>query len=354
MFMFNVKTNEKVHWIGLTRYEMREYVSKLGQPHFRADQIYNWVYSGKIKSFQSMANIPKSFRTVLGQTSELHPLSLVKITGQDSSLTIKFLFRLSTGQMIESVLMQEGNRTTACLSSQVGCAMDCDFCATAEMGFQKNLSVGEIVDQFLFLQQKSQKKITNVVFMGMGEPFLNYARVIKAADLLNESDGIDLGARRITISTVGIIPRIKQFSKEGHRYKLAISLNGTTQNQRLQTMPAAKKYPIHMLIDAAKNYYETANRFPTFEYVLMNNLNDRTTDAENLIKLIGNLPCKVNLIPYNEIGGDYKRPSHDRLTRFINALKNVQFNVTVRWSNGTEIDAGCGQLAVNAGGGVQS
>jgi 23S rRNA (adenine2503-C2)-methyltransferase len=256
--------------------------------------------------------------------------------------------------MIESVLMQEGNRITVCLSSQVGCAMDCDFCATAKMGFQKNLSVGEIVDQFLFLQQESKKKITNVVFMGMGEPFLNYARVIKAADLLNQSDGIDLGARRITISTVGIIPRIKQFSKEGHRYKLAISLNGTTQNQRLQTMPAAKKYPIHKLIDAAKNYYETAKRFPTFEYVLMNNLNDRTTDAENLIKLIGNLPCKVNLIPYNEIGGTYKRPSHDRLTRFINALKNVPFTVTVRWSNGTEIDAGCGQLAVNAGGSVQS
>ena len=256
--------------------------------------------------------------------------------------------------MIESVLMQEGNRTTACLSSQVGCAMDCDFCATAKMGFQKNLSVGEIVDQFLFLQQESEKKITNVVFMGMGEPFLNYARVIKAADLLNEPGGIDLGARRITISTVGIIPKIKQFAKEGHRYKLAISLNGTTQNQRLQTMPAAKKYPIHMLIDAAKNYYETAKRFPTFEYVLMSNLNDRTADAENLIKLIGNLPCKVNLIPYNEIGGNYKRPSHDRLTRFINALKNVPFTVTVRWSNGTEIDAGCGQLAVNAGGGVQS
>ena len=354
MFMFNVKTNEKVHWIGQTRSEMREHVAKLGQPHFRADQIYNWIYSGKIKSFQSMENIPKSFRTILDKISGLHPLSLVKITGRDSSLTKKFLFRLSTHEMIESVLMQEGNRTTACLSSQVGCAMDCDFCATAKMGFQKNLSVGEIVDQFLFLQQESEKKITNVVFMGMGEPFLNYARVIKAADLLNEPDGIDLGARRITISTVGIIPKIKQFAKEGHRYKLAISLNGTTQNQRLQTMPAAKKYPIHMLIDAAKNYYETAKRFPTFEYVLINNLNDRTTDAENLIKLIGNLPCKVNLIPYNEIGGNYKRPSHDRLTRFINALKNVPFTVTVRWSNGTEIDAGCGQLAVNAGGGVQS
>ena len=202
--------------------------------------------------------------------------------------------------------------------------------------------------------KSDKKKITNIVFMGMGEPFLNYARVIKAADLLNEPGGIDLGARRITISTVGIIPKIKQFTKEGHRYKLAISLNGTTQNQRLQTMPAAKKYPIHKLIDAAKNYYETAKRFPTFEYVLINNLNDRTTDAENLIKLIGNLPCKVNLIPYNEIGGNYKRPSHDRLTRFINALKNVPFTVTVRWSNGTEIDAGCGQLAVNAGGGVQS
>ena len=354
MFMFNAKTNVKVHWIGLTHAEMREHVANLGQQHFRADQIYNWIYSKKINSFQSMANIPKSFRTTLSQTAGFHPLSLVKITGQDSSLTRKFLFELSTGEMIESVLMQEGNRTTACLSTQVGCAMDCDFCATAKMGFQKNLSVGEIVDQFLFLQQESEKKITNVVFMGMGEPFLNYARVIKAADLLNEPGGIDLGARRITISTVGIIPKIKQFTKEGHRYKLAISLNGTTQNQRLQTMPAAKKYPIHMLIDAAKNYYETAKRFPTFEYVLINNLNDRTTDAENLIKLIGNLPCKVNLIPYNEIGGNYKRPSHDRVTRFIKALKNVPFTVTVRWSNGTEIDAGCGQLAVNAGGGVQS
>ena len=162
MFMFNVKTNEKVHWIGLTRSEMREHVAKLGQPHFRADQIYNWIYSGKIKSFQSMENIPKSFRTILDKISGLHPLSLVKITGRDSSLTKKFLFRLSTDEMIESVLMQEGNRTTACLSSQVGCAMDCDFCATAKMGFQKNLSVGEIVDQFLFLQQESEKKITKI------------------------------------------------------------------------------------------------------------------------------------------------------------------------------------------------
>ena len=241
MFMFNVKTNEKVHWIGQTRSEMREHVAKLGQPHFRADQIYNWIYSGKIKSFQSMENIPKSFRTILDKISGLHPLSLVKITGRDSSLTKKFLFRLSTDEMIESVLMQEGNRTTACLSSQVGCAMDCDFCATAKMGFQKNLSVGEIVDQFLQLQQHSSKPITNVVFMGMGEPFLNYNAVINASKLLNDENGIGLGARRITISTVGIIPKIVQFTKEEHRFKLAISLNGSTQEQRLQTMPIAKK-----------------------------------------------------------------------------------------------------------------
>ena len=353
MFMFNANTNVKVHWIGLTHTEMREQVSNLGQQHFRADQIYNWIYSKKINSFQSMANIPKSFRTTLSRTAGFHPLSLVKITGQDSSLTRKFLFELSTGEMIESVLMQEGNRTTACLSTQVGCAMDCDFCATAKMGFQKNLSVGEIVDQFLLLQQESVKKITNVVFMGMGEPFLNYERVIKAADLLNDPDGIDLGARRITISTVGIIPKIEQFTKESHRYKLAISLNGTTQDQRLQTMPIAKKYPLQMLMKAAKNYYETTKRFPTFEYVLMKNLNDEIADAENLIKLIGNLPCKVNVIPYNEIGGTYERPSQNRIKRFVNILNNAPFTVTIRWSKGTEIDAGCGQLAVNTGG-VQS
>ena len=352
-FMVNAKLTKIVQWVGLTHSEMIECISKLGEPAFRADQIYHWVYSRKVESFHAMKNIPKSLRETLTQLTEFHPLALIKKSGAKSSNTKKFLFKLTSGDMIESVLMNKGNRVTVCLSTQVGCAMDCDFCATAKMGFQSNLTVGEIVDQFLQLQQHSSKPITNVVFMGMGEPFLNYNAVINASKLLNDENGIGLGARRITISTVGIIPKIVQFTKEEHRFKLAISLNGSTQEQRLQTMPIAKKFPIQSLMDSAKNYYKQRRRFLTFEYVLMGGINDDIMDAENLIHLIGSLPCKVNVIPYNEIDGEYKRPSNNRISRFIDVLKMAPFTVTVRWSNGTEIDAGCGQLVVNTGG-VQS
>jgi 23S rRNA (adenine2503-C2)-methyltransferase len=244
--------------------------------------------------------------------------------------------------------MKEGKRITVCLSTQVGCAVDCDFCATAKMGFIKNLTAGEIVDQFLQLQKMSEQKITNVVFMGMGEPFLNYKNSIAAADLLHHAKGINMAAWRITISTAGVVPKIRQFTEEKQPYKLAVSLNGTTQDQRLKTMPITQTHTFSNLIKASKDYaYNSRNRI-TFEYVLMDGINDEPQDAERLLRLLGSIECKLNVIPYNEIGGEYRRPSDEKIEAFMAPLKRASFPVTVRWSKGQDIDAGCGQLATNS------
>ena len=212
-------------------------------------------------------------------------------------------------------------------------------------GFYKNLTVGEIVDQFIQLREISNKKITNVVFMGMGEPFLNYRNTIAAAELLNNSNGINMAAWRITISTSGIINKINQFTEEKQPYKLAISLNGTSQKQRLRTMPITKSQTFSNLLAAAKNYAYNSRRKVTFEYVLIDGINDQPSDGRKLIKILSNINCKLNVIPYNEIDNNYKRPNEDTINRFLDSLKNAMFPVTVRWSKGQDIDAGCGQLA---------
>ena len=339
-------SEQKPALIGLHAAELETIFSDLDEPSFRADQIFDWLYRSQIDSFSKMGNIPTELRKRLADLFVIHPLQIIHVTGSSSEPTQKFLFQLQTGEMIESVLMSEEGRTTICVSSQVGCAVDCDFCATASMGFQKNLSVGEIVDQFLQVRKASESKITNVVFMGMGEPFLNYKRVIAAADLMNNKDGIKLGSRRITISTVGIVPKIKRYTEEKHRYKLAISLNGSSQESRLQTMPIAKKYPLTDLL-AAIDYFSSRSRHPvTLEYVLMAGVTDAKEDAQRLIAMLTGRRCKLNVIPYNEIGGKYKRPADDMIESFINTLRKAPFPVTVRWSKGTDISAGCGQLAV--------
>jgi len=291
-----------------------------------------------------MENLPQSLRDNLENMIALHPLRIIKISGSDSKSTRKYLFETLDGQKIESVLMNDRKRTTVCISSQVGCAVDCKFCATASMGFIKNLSVGEIVDQVIHLQSQSKSRITNVVFMGMGEPFLNYKSVIEAAKILSQEMGF--GARRITISTAGIVPKIRQLADEDHKYKLAISLNGTDERSRNTIMPLTKTHSLKSLIESAHYYYKKIRRFITFEYVLLKDVNDSPKDGERLIDLLRSLPCKVNVIPYNEIGGKYNRPKEDKIQAFLHSLKHAPFTVTVRWSKGTDIDAGCGQLAV--------
>ena len=332
--------------IGMTLAELENLSEESNQSRFRGRQLFNSVYKQKIDSFENIKTLPIIFRDKLLDKYTLHPLSLIKKTGSNTELTQKYLFKISTGEKIESVLMYEDKRVTLCVSTQVGCAVDCKFCATAKMGFIKNLTAGEIIDQYLMISNSIDKKITNIVFMGMGEPFLNYQQVINAAILFNDKDGINLSSKRITISTVGIIPKIKRYSEEGHKFKLAISLNGSYQSQRLEIMPISKTHSIDDLIKTVWYHYKKTKKLVTFEYVLLSNVNDSILDANRLIDLIGDLPCKVNVIPYNEIEGPFKRPSVQRINEFVNQINNSKFIVTVRWSKGTDINSGCGQLAV--------
>ena len=347
--MNNERKSEKVPLTGMIKSEFEQMSIDNDEPEFRGRQLFNWIYTRKVRDIQEMDNLPKNFRDALTRKYKVPSLELVKLDTSPSCKTTKYLFKILTGEKIESVLMKDGKRITVCLSTQAGCALGCTFCATGNMGFQKNLSVGEIVDQFLQLQNASKHRITNVVFMGMGEPFLNYDRVIKAAELLNNSDGIHLGAGKITISTVGVVPKIIRFSDEGWKFKLAVSLNGTTDQNRSKIMPINKKHSINDLISAAHYYHDKSKSFITFEYVLIKNETDSINDARRLKNLLKDLPCKVNVIPYNSFDDSYQRPDKNRITQFLTELDSASFTVTVRWSHGTDINAGCGQLSVIEG-----
>ena len=314
---------------------------------FRAEQIFNWLYKNKVNDFKAINNIPKDFINTLEKEYIIHPLSVARSKKSPSQNTNKFLFKTQRGSLIESVLMNEGERVTLCLSTQVGCALDCKFCATAKMGFIENLDSGEIVDQYLLISKTINRPITNVVFMGMGEPFLNYTNVIKAANLLHDPNGINLGYKRITISTAGIVKRIEQFSKERQKFKLAISLNGTTNAQRLSIMPVTKNNPLKNLLNVSNNYTRESNTWLTFEYVLIKDCNDDLSDADRLITILRGInKCKLNVIPYNMTDGIFQRPDEQQIKLFMKKLNNAPFPVTIRWSKGTDIDAGCGQLAI--------
>lgn len=329
---------------GMSLLELKQVVRDLGEPEFRAKQLYHWIYEKHVGTFAGMASIPKSLQDKLEKVSSVRSSSILSRKGGTDGLTGKYLIGLQDGNQVETVMMSEGKRHTICISSQVGCSLDCTFCATAKMKLVRNLTTGEILEQFLHVQEKYPHRITNVVFMGMGEPFLNYGRVIAAAAFLSEPGGINLGARRITISTAGVIPRIRQFADEEQRYKLAISLNGSNQQERKRVMPISEPFPIKDLIQAAWYYFKKSKRQVTFEYVLFDGVNDTLQNAKDLIELIGTLPCKVNIIPYNEIGGEFRRPSEKKINSFLKHLEEAPFTVTVRWSKGTDIDAGCGQL----------
>ena len=330
--------------IGQTLSQLESYAISLGCQRFRGRQLFDWLYSKQVDNYNKMSNLSHNFREQLKKIS-IHPLKIINKNISRTKKTQKYLFQLSSGKLIESVLMKEGKRVTACLSTQVGCAVDCGFCATAKMGFIQNLTSGEILDQYLHLQKISEYKITNIVFMGMGEPFLNYDNTIESAHLLHHPEGINMGAWRITISTAGIIRKINQYTSEGHPYKLAVSLNASNELQRLKTMPITKSNSFKELINSSKNYTLQTKKKITFEYVMLSNINDSSSDARALIHQLGSINCKLNLIPYNEIDGDFKRPSNEKIDNFLKILAHAPFPVTIRWSKGQEIDAGCGQLA---------
>jgi len=347
--MNNERKSKKVPLTGMTKSEFEQMCVDYDEPEFRGRQLFHWIYAQKERDIQEMDNLPKKFRETLMKKYRVPSLELAESSTSPSLKTTKYLFKISTGEKIESVLMKDGGRITVCLSTQVGCALGCTFCATAKMGFQKNLTVGEIVDQFLQLQNTSKYRVTNVVFMGMGEPFLNYDRVIKAAELLNHSEGIHLGSGKIIISTAGVVSKIIRFADEGWKFKLAISLNGTTDKNRSEIMPINKKHSINDLISAACYYHDKSKSFITFEYVLIRDVTDSMTDARRLKILLKDIPCKVNVIPYNSFDDSYQRPDKNRIIQFLDELNSASFTVTVRWSRGTDINAGCGQLSVMGG-----
>lgn len=335
---------EKLNVVGLTLEEMEQLMLSIGQPSYRGEQLFNWVYQKGISSFDEMTNFAKPLRQQLAALAEIGHVSIADQIRSVDGQTIKFLFRLKDGLHIESVWMVEGKRRTICLSSQVGCGLACRFCATGRMGFKRNLTAGEIVDQLLTIHRVTQQSATNVVIMGMGEPFLNYDEVIRACEIISHDKGIAIGRRKITISTAGIVPAIRRFADEGQRFKLAISLNAADDALRSQLMPINKKYPLAELIRAAK-YYANKSRYRiTFEYILLAGQNDQPQHAQKLAKLLGKLRCKINIIPYNPTDGQFQSPTEETIERFIQPFLKMNVVVAVRRSKGVDIGAACGQL----------
>jgi 23S rRNA (adenine2503-C2)-methyltransferase len=346
---------------GLNLAELQSFVEELGEKKYRATQLYSWLYAKSAQSFDEMTNISKEFRTVLSQISYVPNLQLVTQSVSTDS-TIKYLFKLNDDLAIESVLIpstkkssEEEKRLTLCVSTQVGCPLDCKFCATGTMGFTRNLTAGEIVDQVIQVQRNNQKRITNLVYMGMGEPMLNYDNVMKSIDIINDDSGLNIGARHITISTAGYADKIRQLADEERHVKLALSLHSLDNDKRTKLMPITKKFSIDELIKALEYYYHKTRRRPTFEYILFDGFNDTAADVKLFVKLSRRIPCKVNLIPFHSIafmqpsgfGASLKPTSVLHIEAFADALRKSDITVMVRGSSGQDINAACGQLAVN-------
>ena len=327
--------------------ELQSWCIKKGESKYRGQQLFEWMYRHGISSFENMSNVKKMFRDYLTENCILQTIEVEKSFPSQMDNSTKILFRTQDGHFIETVSMVYGDRHTVCISSQVGCALDCGFCETGRMGLKRNLTTGEIVDQLIYVRTHEKHPIKNVVFMGMGEPFHNYDNVINAADIFHAHRGFNLASTRITISTVGILPKIQQFIKEKHKYKLAISLNAAEDSLRSKLMPVNKKWSISDLISAGKDYSNLKKRQVMFEYVLLKDLNDSEEDARQLAHLLKGIPCKLNIIPYNETDGNYQRPSNQTISQFSEILHDLrdQYRVLVRWSKGQDINAGCGQLA---------
>ena len=332
---------------GMSFADLQSWCVDRGESPFRGIQLFEWMYRHGVTNPESMSNINKSFREYLFQNCLFETLSIEKISFSEIDLTQKFLFKTPDDLFIESVSIVDGSRHTVCLSTQVGCNVNCHFCATGLMGLSRNLTTGEMVDQLLYVKRSTDFPITNIVFMGMGEPFLNYENVIEAADIFHHQKGFDLSSNRITISTAGILPRILQFIREKRKFKIAISLNAADDFTRSKLMPVNKKWNIAKLIDAGKEYSKMPRRQVMFEYVLLKNVNDSEADACKLAKLLKGIECKINLIPYNSSGGFYDRPDESAVNQFSKILSDNRdtYRVLVRWSKGEDIDAACGQLA---------
>ena len=332
----------------LTREDLKKIISKMGEPAYRADQIFFWLYKKGIKDLDEMKNIPKPLRDKLKNEYSIGSSALSKRLHSKDKCE-KFIFELLDNNFIETVLIKSRLRNTVCISTQVGCKFGCKFCASGYKGFMRNLSVSEIVSQILFLLYDIQCEITNYVFMGMGEPLDNYDNLIKAISIINDPKGIGAGARRITVSTCGIIPGIEKLKNFPLQINLSISLHATNDFLRSSIMPINKKYPLEKLMRTCESYIENKKRILTLEYVLIRDVNDSKNDAEGLAAIAGRLRAKVNIIPYSVTEyARFEAVDKERISRFIDVLQKNRVNVTCRESKGKDIKAACGQLAGNS------
>ena len=329
---------------GLKLDELESLMEELGATKFRAKQIHNWLYVKSVSTIDEMTNLSKDFREDLKKIANVTETK-IKLKQVSSDGTIKYLVEFPDGECVETVLMRFDNRAnlTACVSCQVGCAVNCSFCATGKGGFKRNLTYQEILEQVLTIQRDTGLKVTNVVFMGQGEPLLNLQNVLKALEIFN--DDFQIGARRITISTSGIIPKIYELAESELQSTLAISLHAPNHKLRAELMPIENKYPIDELKKALLNYIEKTGRRITIEYILIHGFNDTTECAKELAYFLKDLKCNINLIPYNSvIENDYKKPSNNDIMKFKYLLEHSGKKVTVRLERGADIDAACGQL----------
>jgi 23S rRNA (adenine2503-C2)-methyltransferase len=347
-----VKSAGKTDIKSLVIGELQEQLRDMGEPGFRAGQITDWVYQKRIDTIEKMTDLPLPLRARLVETFSFSRIELVRVLGAGDT-TRKFLFRLADGNLIESVLIPaspalyggKSDRRTICVSTQVGCAYGCKFCASGLEGFSRNLNPNEIVDQLLAVENATAEKIDNVVFMGMGEPLANLENVLRAIRIINAEWGLSIGARRITISTSGLAPQIRKLAEEPLQIRLAISLHGASDEVRNRIMPINRGYNIETLLSACDYYNAHKKQRLTFEYILIAGVNDSDEQARLLSRHAHRLSAKVNLIPYNSVDGlPWTRPSKERQEKFLAILRERAIPATLRREKGHDIDAACGQL----------
>jgi len=349
-------TLKKINLKGLSLRELENFFQDINEEKFRAKQLFSWLYQHKADSFSKMTNFSASLRDRLAKVASIENLKLISQQSSKKTETKKFLFQCSDGALIESVIISDQDRITLCLSTQVGCPLDCKFCATGQMGYKRNLSVSEIINQYLQTSRLISEPITNIVYMGMGEPFLNYANTIKSLYIFSHELAFGISGKRITVSTAGIPEKIKLFASEPFRGKLAFSLHSVDEETRSKIMPINKKHSLKQNIEALEYFYKTTRRRITFEYTLLKGINDQESDIKGIVKLSKKIPCKINIIPFNSIAhtnptgiaAKLKPTSKDEFDNFVDRLRSSSVTVFVRNTQGDDVEGACGQLAIKS------
>ena len=346
----DTKNKEKVSLIGHDVNALKIIMKEYDEKSFRAKQIFNWIYKKKIGSIDLMTNLSKNLVSKLKVNFDVHPLKLMNNSPSISKKTNKFLFQTQKGRFIESVLMKDSKRLTLCISSQVGCAIDCSFCATGKMKRLRNIDFDEIYDQVAHIKNQAEQNyktpLTNIVYMGMGEPLLNYKGLIKSVEKITSPDGLGVSPKRITVSTAGIAKMIKKLGDDEVKFNLAISLHAANDKKRDHIMPINEQNSLVALKESLLYFYEKTGTRITFEYIVFKDFNDGVEDAAELVSFCRDIPSKINIIEYNPIeDGEFKQTTPERLNAFVNHLEKNKLVVNVRKSRGKDIDAACGQLA---------